>query len=174
MPLPKVKDPALLELETICKTRLAVPCSFIYADLYEANFGLDNLDPELEFPVFVHVANGKNKNGFLKTGEIQRTIPVKGYLLDRTDDATIDSNKSYEINDSINRMRQLGENLMYWINRSRLSVDGGVEKWNSDDRYQLFDANLHGQFLEFDWTVQTGSTGFYNTPAGISRIEITP
>ena len=59
-------------------------------------------------------------------------------------------------------MEKLAQNIMYWINRSPLSVDGGVNKWKADNLYTQFDSNLFGKGLDFEWTVFTGTSGYYN------------
>jgi len=162
MSLQKVKDPILLELETICTSRLAMPVKFMHANLNEANFGLDQLTAS-DFPVLVHVSTSRDKSKFGAGGDISRTSTMFCLLLNRIELDTLDF-KSYDLNDSVNQMRMLGENLFYWINRSTISVDGGVDDWESENVYQKFDAHLFGVALTFDWTVDVQSSGYYNNP----------
>lgn len=159
--LQKAKDPILLELETICTSRLAMPVKFMHANLNEANFGLDQLTAD-NFPVLVHVSTAKDKNKIGPGGDIERTASMFCLLLNRIEQDTSDF-KSYDLNNSINQMRMLGENLMYWINRSTISVAGGVDDWESENVYQKFDAHLFGVALTFDWTVDSQTSGYYNS-----------
>lgn len=161
MPIEKIKDPVITELEIICKTRLNMPVTFIHANLFEANFGLDELtkDSDVTFPVFVHVANGKSKNTVNEAHEINRKVEVFGMLLNRIDNPTSDY-KSEDVNDVIYEMHQLGNNLIYWINRSALSVDGGVDEFEMVDVYQKFDAHLFGQAMTFTWSLSIGKSGY--------------
>jgi hypothetical protein len=163
MAIQKVKDPIVTELEAICKTRLAMPVTFIHADLYEANFGLDQLD-KLAFPVLVHVANTSNKVSINEAGHQIRKVKVLCWLLNRAPDGSAPDLKSYDINDLVNQMRQLAENLIYWINKSSISVDGGVNDFESTDLYQKFDAHLYGQGVSFEWSIDTATNGYHNTP----------
>ena len=59
-----VKDPVVTELERLAPL-LNILCSFMYADLYEANFGLDHLDKKAQFPVLVFIITGTGKNNIL-------------------------------------------------------------------------------------------------------------
>jgi hypothetical protein len=166
MPLPKVKDPAILELETIVTTRLAIPCSFMFGNMKENNVGVDTLDPVNDFPVFVLLSAGKgNKQSVNEAGMIQRSFEVAGFFLNRSDEATISSLKTEELNPLLNQMRQLGENLMYWINKSTLSINGGVDEWDANEVYSQHDASLYGYAFTFKWTVNTGTSGYYNSPS---------
>jgi hypothetical protein len=160
MPLPKVKDPMILELKAICETKLAMPVTFIEANLSEANFGLDDLS-DAQFPVLVYVTNKGSENEFNEANEIQRKAKLYCLLLNRVDGTTKDY-ASAEINSLLYQMYQLGQNLQYWINKSSLSVDGGVDKWKSDNLYEQFDAHLFGQGLDFEWRVNTSTNGYYN------------
>lgn len=165
MAIPKSKDPIALELETICTSRLAVPVSFVHANMNEANFGLDQMSDE-QFPVLVYITGTRNKADLDPSHNIRRTARLNVLLLNRLPLDTLEF-KSGEVNQEVNFMRQLGENLIYWINRSRYSVNGGVEKFDSDEVYQRFDAHLFGQALSFDWVLDTGETGYYNNPGTV-------
>lgn len=165
MAIPKSKDPIALELETICTSRLAVPVSFVHANMNEANFGLDQMSDE-QFPVLVYITGTRNKVDLDPSHNLKRTARLNVLLLNRLPLDTLEF-KSGEVNQEVNFMRQLGENLIYWINRSRYSVNGGVEKFDSDEVYQRFDAHLFGQALSFDWVLDTGETGYYNNPGTV-------
>lgn len=156
----KQKDPILVELELICKERLAIPVTFIHANLFEANFGLDQLS-DVKFPVLVHVATTKNVVELNEAHDNMRTAKIVLLLLNKVDLDTIDY-KSYDLNDALNQMRNLGENLIYQINRSPLSVNGGVDKFESDNVYQQFDAHLFGQAMTFDWLLDAATAGYYH------------
>lgn len=154
----KQKDPILLELKAICESRLAIPVTLVHANLFEANFGLDQLTG-IEFPVLVHVATTRSVVEINEAHDHMRTAKIVLLLLDKVDLDTADY-KSYDLNDSLNRMRNLGENLIYQINRSALSVNGGVDKYESDNVYQQFDAHLFGQAMSFDWMIDTATAGW--------------
>lgn len=162
MPIPKSKDPIVTELERICTSQLATPVTFVHANMGEANFGLDQL-ADVQFPVLVHLTTTRNRNTLDPSHNIIRTAKVTCLLLNRIALDTVDYS-SAEVNKDIDFMRRLGENLIYWINRSPYSVNGGVSDWESDDVYQRMDAHLFGQAMSFDWTLDTGKTGYYNNP----------
>src|SRR4051812_29505700 len=117
MPIPLVKDPIVTELKSIVETKLAMPCSFVHANLFEANFGLDRMskDTEISFPVCVHVSNGKSDNELLETHDVKRKAKVFLLLLNRYDAPTKDYS-SVDVNAIIYQMHQLSDNLAYWIN----------------------------------------------------------
>lgn len=162
MALPKVKDPVLIELEVICTSRLVIPTTFVEANLSEANFGLDKLTPD-QFPVLVYVTSKGSDNEVNEASEIQRSVKLFCLLLNRYDAATSDFS-SADVNSLLYQMYQLAQNLQYWINKSTLSVDGGIDKWKADNIYEEFDAHLFGQGLEFEWKVNTATSGYYNNP----------
>ena len=165
MAIPKNKDIIVLELERICKTQLATPTTFLHANMSEANFGLDQLS-EVEFPVLIHLATTRNQNTLEPSHNIRRTAKVTLLLLNKISLDTIEYS-SAQVNADIDFMRRLGENLIYWINKSPYSVNGGVSDWDSDDVYQKADAHLFGQAMTFDWVLDTGETGYYNNPGTI-------
>lgn len=162
MAIPKVKDQIVSELERICKTQLTIPTTFFEANLNEANFGLDNM-ADMDFPVLVFINNPKNKNSFNEAEEIQRKATINCLLLNKVEKATSDY-KSSNVNPLINQIRLLGDNLAYWINRSPISVDGGIDEWTADNVYQRFDADLYGVAISFDWNISTGTRGYFNKP----------
>ena len=168
MAIPKVKDPAILELQNIVENKLAMPTKFVYANLFEANFEMDKLI-DIEFPVFIFVVASKNNNKTVQSNEIYRKVKVYGFMLNKMDpsksDAATAEIKSFDILDSIYQMRQLAWNLQYFVNLSPLSVNAGVDKWDDEDVYQKFDAHLFGVAVTFDWEIQTGTNGYYNFPA---------
>lgn len=160
MPIPKIKDPIIQELDRICKTQLAMPTTFMEANLSEANYGLDELT-DTDFPVLIYVTSKGSDNEFNEAGEVQRNVRVYALLLNRVDNPTTDFN-SEDVNSYLYQMEQLAQNLAYWINKSPISVDGGIDKWKADRLYQQFDAHLFGVGLDFEWTVSTGTSGYYN------------
>lgn len=160
------KDPLVVELERIVTTQLARPTTFMHANRKEANLGLDQMEGEdVKFPVFLLVATGKSKNKFNEAGVIQRTATVYGLLLEQVSNPTSDYTTE-EVSTITNKMRELGENLAYYLNKSPLAVNGGVDEWECVDVYAQFDAHLFGVALSFTWTIDTGRTGYlkaYNT-----------
>lgn len=163
MAIPKSKDPVVIELERICQTQLVTPVTFIHATMDEANYGVDQL-PDGDFPILLHVAVNRNRNKLQESHNIIRKVRLKLFLLDRAPLETLDF-KAGDLNERMNFMRNLGENLVYWINKSPYSVNGGVnDDWGSDDVYRKFDAHLFGQDMDIEWTFDTGKTGYYNNP----------
>lgn len=159
MAIPKTEDPALTELERIVTTQLEVPCSFVYANLFEANFGLDELT-DISFPAFVYFADDKSKYKVTEYGMQTRALPIVGMMLTSRQDPTVDY-KSQDVNPDINQMRQLVENLIYHLNKSPLCIwenkeeKGGVDSFDTENIYQKFDAHLFGVGCSFQWKVKT-------------------
>lgn len=156
------KDIITTELERIAKTQLDIPCTFMEADLKEANFGMDKV-PADKFPVLLYIATTKNKSDKLVTDVIVRKATVVLMLLDEDQAATLDQ-ETADITAGIERMRKLGENLWYWINKSPYSVNGGIDTWQSDAIAKKFDRHCFGQAIEAQWTLDEGKTGYYNSP----------
>lgn len=160
------KDQITIELERIVTTELTMPCSFIHANLAEANYGLDELD-KVSFPVFVFVAQGKNRSRINNAGNIIRRVEIFGMLLNSKGDQATSDYKSSDVNDIIFQMYQLGQNLMYQVNKSELSRSSddteacGVSEWQSDEIYAKFDSHLFGHGITFTWTVNTGVNGYH-------------
>lgn len=157
--IPKTEDPAITELERIVTTQLQARCSFVYANLFEANLGLDNIT-DVEFPLFVYFADDKSKYKVTEYGMQTRKLPIVGMMLTQRQDATIDYS-SKDVNPEINQMRQLVENLVYNLNKSSLSIwenkseKGGVDEFDTENVYQKFDAHLFGVGASFFWKVKT-------------------
>jgi hypothetical protein len=153
------EDPAITELERIIKTELVMPCSFLYANLFEANFGLDQMK-DVEFPVFVYFANDKSKYKVKEYGMQTRVLNVVGMMLQSRQDPSVDYS-SKDINPDVNMTRQLVENLIYRLNKSTLSVwgddkdKGGVDDFECENVYQKFDAHLFGVGVSFEWRIRT-------------------
>lgn len=158
MALPKVEDPALTELERILTTQLALKCTLVYANLFEANFGLDNLG-EVSFPVFVLFTEDKSKYKVKEHGMQTRRLPLIGLMLTMRQDSTIDYS-SKDVNPDVNQMRQLCENMVYHINKSPLSTwedkedKGGIDDFETENVYQKFDAHLFGVGFSAVWRVK--------------------
>jgi hypothetical protein len=160
---PTVKDPIIVELKRICETQLAVPTTFREAaDFSEADKLADDLTPQ-QFPVlfFLNSPGGNNEIG--ESNEIERTITMDVLLLNTAADPTAEY-AAAEKNPMIYQMHRLGQNLSYWLNKSPISINGGTDKWKNENVYAMFDANLFGQRLKFEWNVRTGTTGYYNNP----------
>jgi hypothetical protein len=158
MPIQKVDDPLILELERIATQDLVIPCTFLHANLFEANFGLDQIaaDAEISFPVLLHVANGKNDNKQNVASDVIRKASVYGMLLQRYDNKATSDYSSKEANGLVYAMQQLADNLQYWVNKSRLSVGcnsegepNGASGFKLTDVYGKFDADLFGVAFEF-------------------------
>jgi len=149
-------DPMVTELEAICTGRMVTPLTFFHAQMKEANLGMDRI-PAVDFPVLVHIATTENKVKIIETGNMIRT--AKLYCLLLTAKPSLDA-AAYDVNQEINKMRQLGENMIYWINKSTYSVNGGVNDFQMDNIYQKFDADLMGVAITFDWTFDTGKSGY--------------
>lgn len=160
LPQPIIKDPIVVELERICGI-MAQPLKFLHANLNEANFSVDQLKKD-DFPVFVFVSTTKNRTKINEANDYIRTAKVICMILDKIDGQTMDFS-SDAVNGVINRTRLLADNLIYHVNKSPLSVNGGVEEFESDNVYQELDANLFGQGISFDWIVDTGTNGYYNS-----------
>lgn len=160
--IPKEKDQITTELERIAKTQLDIPCTFMEANLKEANFGLDQV-PADKFPVLLYVATTKNKSVKAETDVIIRKATIVMMLLDESPDQATSDQPTNEISDGIERMRKLGENLWYWMNRSPISIHGGVDNWSSDAIAKKFDRDCFGQAIECEWTIDTNKTGYYNS-----------
>lgn len=162
--IPEGRDPLVIELERICGNDLEITTSFIEANIFESNIELDKIsdDKNLKFPVCVFIvtdASSKYKVG--ETLELRRKVPVTLMLLDKYEQKTVDY-KSSEVNPTINKMRMLGENLIFNINKSYLSVAAGVEDFTCDPLYSKSDAHLYGVGMIFDWNISTGVSGCYH------------
>lgn len=165
--LPKIKDPLVVELERIVKDDLAIPCTFIEANLREAKFGLDQIKA-VDFPVLIYVTTAKNETDIAVTNNMIRTAEIYCVLLNRPADLKTSDYKSSDVDADVYQMYQLGQNLQYWINKSVLSRSNsednepcGVVKWKSDPIYAFGDVHAFGQGLTFSWRVNTGVDGYH-------------
>lgn len=156
----KTEDPAITELKRIVENDLSINCSFMYANLFEANFGLDELILNQQFPVFLFIATDKSANRIIQSGLILRDVTVVGMLLNTLDaEATIEY-KSKDVSPYIDEMRQLADNLIYNINKSSLTYEPNtITNYSIDKVYSKFDAHLFGVGLTFTWTINTSSRG---------------
>jgi hypothetical protein len=156
----KTEDPAITELKRIVENDLSINCSFMYANLFEANFGLDELIMNQEFPVFLFIATDKSANRIIQSGLILRDVTVVGMLLNTLDaEATIEY-KSKDVSPYIDEMRQLADNLIFNINKSSLTYEpNAITNYSIDKVYSKFDAHLFGVGLTFTWTINTSSRG---------------
>lgn len=159
--IPRATDPVVEELKRIVTAELEMPCSFMYANLFEANFGIDSLDKEDDFPVCVFVATEKNTEKIIETGLIIRKIEVYCLLLNSNNDPTIDYS-SEQVDPFVNQMRMLAENLIHRINHSdKTYVFEPVDEFECSKIYEKFDRHLFGVALRFTWSFNTGISGCY-------------
>jgi hypothetical protein len=159
MPILRIEDPIITELRIIVETRLARKCSFVYADLFEANYGLGELK-NVDFPVFLYFATDKNKYKINAVGMQVRTAPIVGMMLTQRMDTTADY-KSAEVNPDIHLCRQLVENLVFNCNNSLITSKGDeIKDFSADSIYGKFDGHLFGVATSFEWTT-LGGTGCY-------------
>lgn len=156
----RIEDPAITELKRVVENDLAVDCSFMYANLFEANFGLDELNLEQEFPVFLFIATDKSTTRVTNSGLIVRDIVVVGMMLNAIPaDGTIDF-KSKDVSPYIEEMRQLTDNLIYRINQSPLTyAPSPIMNYSVDKIYSKFDQHLFGCGITFTWSFNTNSKG---------------
>jgi len=159
MNIVKTEDPAVTELRRIVENELPIGCSFLYANLYEANFGLDGTDEK--FPLFLFVSNDKSKNEIQETGEIYREVNVVGMMLNAREVGEPTSEfSSEELSPAIDEMRQLADALIYAVNNSSLtSPTLTVDQYDIEKVYAKFDRHLFGVGINFKWTIQTGVRG---------------
>lgn len=152
-------DPAVQELKRIVETQLSKPCTFVYANLNEANFGMDSVNTEDGKPVFVFVSNDKSKDRVGDGGGIIRTIPVVGLMLQMMENETIDTT-SEEADPYINEMHDLFFNLIFNLNKSpRTNKDKLITDFEFQKVYHKFDKALFGGGTSFDWEFLTLKRG---------------
>lgn len=156
----QIEDPAITELQRIIENDLSLDCSFLYANLFEANFGLDELSQYEQFPVFLFIANDKSNNRILPSGLIVRDVTVIGMLLNSIPaDATIDF-RSKDVSPYIEQMRQLADNLVYNVNNSSLTYEpSSITSYTLDKIYSKFDSHLFGVGITFTWSINTATRG---------------
>ena len=156
----QTEDPVITELKRVVTEDLSIDCSFMYANLFEANFGLDELSMTEEFPVFLFIASDKSTNRIIQSGLILRDVTVVGMLLNSIPrDETIEF-KSKDVSPYIDQMRQLADNLIYNLNLSSLTYEPNtIASYSIDKVYSKFDSHLFGVGITFTWTINTGSRG---------------
>lgn len=154
-----VKDPVVTELERLAPL-LNIPCSFMYADLYEANFGLDHLDKKAQFPVLLFITTGTEKDVILESNLIIREVPISLMMMNTLPKATTDYS-SKEVDPEINLMRLNANNLIHLINSSSALtyVNQPVGEFEISKIYAKFDRHLFGVAIDFTWAVNTNSSG---------------
>ena len=154
------EDPAVTELRRIVESELPIATKFIYANLFEANFGLDQLSQSEEFPVFLFIANDKSTNRLTETGLIVRDVSVTGMLLNSIPANETMDFKTEDVSPYIEQMRQLGDSLIYQINKSSMTYPTSpILNYTFDKVYAKFDAHLFGVGMTFTWSINTYSRG---------------
>jgi hypothetical protein len=152
------EDPIVTELERL-SALLTVPCSFMHADLYEANFGLDKLDKRSEFPVMLYITTGTERDTIMETNLTIREVPISLMMLNTLPKATTDYS-SKEVDPDINLMRLNAMNLIHLVNKSELTFVGEpVTEFEVSKIYAKFDRHLFGVAVDFTWSVNTNSSG---------------
>lgn len=156
-------DPAVAEMKRIVTTELYTPVEFLYANMGQVNFGLDQIELADNKPVWIFFATDKSQNETTQSGLIIRTIPVVGMMLQLVDNPTTDYNTE-EVSPYIYSMQQLTDKLIYQLNKSQLTYqDGdkynGIDKWNFDKVYAKYDKHLFGGAVTFNWPFNTMRKG---------------
>lgn len=163
MPIVQTQDEMLIELKRIVTTQLAMPVTFIYANMFEVNWGLDEItgSTEVTFPVFIYFTDGKEKVEASEAEALLSERRVLGMFLDQVDTPT-HLYKSEEVDQTIHQMRQLAYNLRYWVNKSTLSVYGGMDNGAIEAVKGVFDKNLFGVGIDFVWRMNLSTNGYLN------------
>jgi hypothetical protein len=149
----KKKDAAVFALEAICNS---LGISFMYANLFEANYGLDALDDKTEFPCFIFFANDSIDNRTTETGLLLEDRPIVGMLVTVDDSATSDYT-SKDADSKITEMYELYLKLLAAVNKSPMTyVLQPVERGKFNKVYAKFDRHVMGGMIEFTWVINTG------------------
>lgn len=157
----KQTDPAVTEMKRIVETLLKIKTTFVYANLFEANFGLDSLEGN-QFPAFIFVATNQSKEKLDENDSIIRTIPIVGMMVNIIDQSTTDIT-SEEADPYINQMRELGENLVYNLNKSDMTHKlEPITDVTYDKIYGRFDKHTFGVGMSFNWAINTLKSGCFS------------
>jgi hypothetical protein len=162
--LQKIEDPAITELRRIVENALALPVKFIYANIFEVNSFMNELETEATFPCFVLWSSDKNKYKIEDTGLLTRKLQVVGWMCGRFDSATPDYS-SADVQPLLYQLQQLCENLQWHCGKSYLintNVAKPIEEFEADKLYAKSDAHLFVVGVSFTWNIQTANSGCFS------------
>jgi hypothetical protein len=146
-------------LKATVETQLDQPVKFIHADLFKANFGVDELEDK-DFPVFVFIAPLTIQNTVNQAGFITRRVPISGFFLTKYEQDTIDY-KTAEVEPTIQAMRDLGDKLVHQLNQALVTnpETDGIVNFSTESTYAKNDAHLFGCEFEAEWPVNELTKG---------------
>jgi hypothetical protein len=151
-----------IAIDALKESCAALGLTFIHADLYKANFGIDKIAKDA-FPIFLYIAPVTQKNNIGINKTIRRKISVFGFVLYKRDsDKAIDFNFE-ETETYVQNARNKVDSLIYKLNQHSTSdkeVETPVSDFTTNGTYAKFDGNLFGCQTNFEWAVNEQTTGY--------------
>ncbi len=149
------------KVEAIKQACTKLGMSFVYGDLQDANLGLDSLE-SANYPVFVYVAPGKEKNSQDSPGLVNRVVNVFGYILfSKQSQGLTDTTEGFNYEDVeplVQQARNLADRLKSSLEKSSITTlnTDGITGWETNSVYAMGDANLFGcDFIVDEWPITT-------------------
>ena len=151
-----------LALQVLSQTIEAMDIKFYHADMFDANLGIDQI-PAVEFApcIFLYVPPTPTKNKVTTSGSITRRIEIEGFFLFKFKQQTTQDSNTTDVEDIIAAAKLRCDNLIHRLNLELITdtETNGIDSFEYIETYAMFDENLFGVRLTFEWPVNEGTNG---------------
>lgn len=152
--------------ETVEKIISEVPVGieFFYANMYEANLGLENFEGKDREWAVVYIPPLTMEDD-LKNPAIKTKVPMYMFVL-RKFSNPVSTYSSVEVDPTIDLSIAIARNIVHRLNKSDIidTESERIVKVIVGREYAWSDLNLFGCSVKFDMPVQESKTGCYITP----------
>lgn len=136
--------------------------TFVYANLYESNFDLDNLASETGW-YFVYIPPFENTDTIGTQREYHTSFNLQAFVVYRTGDQTIDY-RSEEVQPIVDQAREIGRNFIHKLGYESVidynpTYADGIKEARYTSEYAWQDIHLFGISLQATVPIYEGKTG---------------
>jgi len=137
----------------------ALNMTYIYADLNDANLGVDKV-PDIKYPVFIFIAPSKKLSTVDAAEMIRRKVVINCMILLKTVSSSTDF-KYEDVQPTIRQAEVMLDRVIHSLNRNSVTdLDGdGIVNFEVTDTYSEFDVSLYGVYSSFEWPVNELTRG---------------
>jgi hypothetical protein len=136
--------------------------TFVYANLFESNFDLDNLASETGW-YFVYVPPFENTDRIGTQSEYHTTFTLQAFIVRQTGNETIDF-RSEEVQPIVDLAREIGRNFIHKLGEESVidydpTYSKGIEEVRYTSEYSWQDIHLFGVSIQATVPIYEAKTG---------------
>lgn len=143
-------------------SNLTQSVTFVYANLYESNFDLDNLASETGW-YFVYIPPFENIDKIGNQSEYHTEFTLQAFIVKKLDNQTIDY-RSEEVQPTVDEAREIGRNFIHKLGYESVidydpTYSEGIKEVRYTSELAWQDIHLFGISLQATVPIYEGKTG---------------